>query len=55
MKYYEDNFAYINLPSLDLQRNYVFTDLPQLQHPELLNCVDKLLDSHIKEGRGNAV
>ena len=55
MKYYEDNFAHINLPSLDLQPNYVFTDLPQFQQPELLNCVEKLLDNHIKEGRGNAV
>jgi 2-aminobenzoate-CoA ligase len=53
MKHYEDNFAHINLPSLELQSNYVFTDLKQFQHPEILNCVDKLLDNHIKEGRGN--
>ena len=53
MRHYEDNFAHDNLPSLDLQPNYVFTDLPQFQHPEMLNCVDKLLDNHIKEGRGN--
>ena len=53
MIHYEDNFAHVNLPSLDLQPNYVFTDLPQFQHPEMLNCVDKLLDHHIKEGRGN--
>lgn len=53
MKHYEDNFAHDNLPSLDLQPDYVFTDLPQFQHPEMLNCVDKLLDNHIKEGRGN--
>lgn len=49
----KDNFAQDNLPSQDLQPNYVFTDLPQFQHPEMLNCVEKLLDNHIKEGRGN--
>jgi 2-aminobenzoate-CoA ligase len=53
MKHYEDNFTHNSLPSLDLQPNYSFTDLPQFQHPEMLNCVDKLLDNHIKEGRGN--
>ncbi|WP_300564817.1 AMP-binding protein [Flavobacterium sp.] len=53
MKHYEDNFAHNSLPSLDLQPHYVFTDLPQFQHPEILNCVDRLLDSHVKEGRGN--
>ena len=55
MKHYEDNFAHINLPSLDLQPNYVFTDLQQFNHPEMLNCVDKLLDDHIKQGRGNSI
>ncbi|HWR93870.1 MAG TPA: AMP-binding protein [Flavobacterium sp.] len=55
MKYYEDNFTTINLPSSYLQADYVFTDLPQFQHPELLNCVEKLLDNHIKEGRGNSI
>ena len=52
MRDYEDHFAHDNLPALDLQPDYVFTDLPQFQHPEMLNCVDKLLDNHIKEGRG---
>ncbi|HNP34074.1 MAG TPA: AMP-binding protein, partial [Flavobacterium sp.] len=33
--------------------DYVFLDLPQFSQPEMLNCVDKLLDNHIKEGRGN--
>lgn len=51
----KDNFAQINLPNLELQPEYTFLDLPQFQLPELLNCVEKLLDSHIKEGRGNAV
>lgn len=53
MRHYDDNFAHNNLPSPDLQPDYIFTDLPQFQHPEMLNCVDKLLDNHIKEGRGN--
>ena len=53
MRHYEDNFAHDNLPSLDLQPDYVFLDLPQFNRPEMLNCVDKLLDNHIKEGRGN--
>lgn len=55
MKYYDDNFAQNSLPSLDLQPNYFFMDLPQFQHPEILNCVDKLLDNHIKEGRGDNI
>ncbi|MEO5776919.1 MAG: AMP-binding protein [Flavobacterium sp.] len=53
MKHYTNNFAHDNLPDLDLQPDYVFTDLPQFKRPEMLNCVDKLLDNHIKEGRGN--
>jgi len=53
MKHYADNFAHEHLPGSDLQPDYVFTDLTQFQHPEMLNCVDKLLDNHIKEGRGN--
>ena len=55
MKHYEDNFAHNSLPSLELQPNYKFLDLPQFQHPEMLNCVDALLDNHIKEGRGSNV
>ncbi len=55
MIHYEDHFAHNNLPSIDLQPNYVFADLPQFSHPEMLNCVDKLLDNHIKEGRGESV
>lgn len=55
MKHYIDSFSNNYLPSLDLQPDYIFTDLPQFQHPELLNCVDKLLDNHIKEGRGKNV
>lgn len=51
----KDNFAHDNLPSLDLQPNYVFTDLPQFQHPKMLNCVHRLLDFHIEKGNGNRV
>jgi len=52
MKYYQDNFAHDNLPSLDFP-DYVFLDLPQFNRPEMLNCVEKLLDNYIKEDRGN--
>jgi len=55
MKHYEDNFAHNSLPSIALQPEYHFTDLPQFQHAEMLNCVEKLLDHHIKEGRGDNV
>ena len=51
----KDNFAHISLPPLELQPEYTFLDLPQFQQPELLNCVEKLLDNHIKEGRGNTM
>lgn len=53
MKHYEDNFAHDHLPSPDLQPDYLFLDLPQFGHPEMLNCVDRLLDSHIRQGRGD--
>ncbi len=49
----KDNFTHNSLPAQELQPEYTFLDLPQFQHPEMLNCVDKLLDSHIREGRGN--
>ncbi|UOK41725.1 MULTISPECIES: AMP-binding protein [Flavobacterium] len=55
MKHYEDNFAHNSLPAPDLQPEYNFLELPQFQHPDLLNCVDRLLDSHIKNGNGDAV
>ena len=54
MKHYIDNFAHNNLPSIDLQPDYL-CDLPQFQHPEMLNCVERLLDNHIKNGNGDAV
>lgn len=55
MKHYTDSFAQDNLPGLELQPEYNFVDLPQFSHPEFLNCVDRLLDKHIKEGRGNNI
>ena len=54
MKHYEDNCAHNHLPSSDLQPDYVFLDLPQFNQPEMLNCVDLLLDKHIRNGHGNA-
>ncbi|MGG7035462.1 MAG: AMP-binding protein [Flavobacterium sp.] len=53
MRLYDDNFAHDNLPNQELQPDYNFLDLSQFQHPEMLNCVEKLLDNHIKEGRGD--
>ncbi|WP_293872429.1 AMP-binding protein [Flavobacterium sp.] len=53
MRHYTDNFAHDNLPSLVLQPDYVFLDSPQFNRPEMLNCVDKLLDNHIRENRGS--
>ncbi|WP_395058306.1 AMP-binding protein [Flavobacterium sp.] len=55
MKHYEDNFAHSSLPSLELQAEYKLLDLPQFNRPEMLNCVEKLLDNHIAEGRGNNI
>ncbi|MFY7812102.1 MAG: 2-aminobenzoate-CoA ligase, partial [Flavobacterium sp.] len=50
-----DNFAQKYLPSIENQPIYAFENLPQFQHPEKLNCVEKLLDNHIQEGRGDAI
>jgi 2-aminobenzoate-CoA ligase len=55
MKHYADNFAHDNLPGLDLQPDYVFLDLPKFHQPEMLNCVDRLLEQHIREGRGDTI
>src|SRR5690554_4364978 len=51
----KDNFAHNSLPSLDLQPEYTFSDLPQFNRPENLNCVERLLDYHIENGRGNHI
>lgn len=55
MKHYEDNFAHLSLPSSELQPEYKFLNLPQFNRPEMLNCVEKLLDNHIAEGCGNNI
>ena len=49
---YKDNFTYKHLPSKELQPEYLL-ELPQFQHPEMLNCVERLLDSHIENGNGD--
>ena len=43
----KDNFAHKSLPALELQPEYTFLDLPQFQHSEMLNCVEKLLDNRL--------
>jgi 2-aminobenzoate-CoA ligase len=54
MKHYQDNFAHDNLPSNDLQPDYLL-DFPQFQRPEFLNCVERLLDDSIQKGWGHRV
>ena len=50
MKHYTDNFAHDLLPSIDLQPDYT-----KVWHEEeMLNCVERLLDKHIQDGKGNA-
>ncbi|MDI9309449.1 MAG: AMP-binding protein [Limnohabitans sp.] len=55
MKHFKDTFAQDNLPSTNLHPEYAFLDLPQFNKLEMLNCVERLLDNHIKEGRGNSI
>lgn len=54
MRDYQDNFAHDSLPDISLQPDYIW-DLPQFRQPEMLNCVDRLLDDHIKNGNGDAI
>lgn len=54
MKHYEDNFAHDSLPPLELQPDYLL-NLPQFQHTDALNCVERLLDYHIQTGNGQAI
>jgi 2-aminobenzoate-CoA ligase len=51
---YEDNFAHLHLPDASLQPDYIL-DHEDFQFPESLNCVEALLDGHIKEGRAHKV
>ncbi|WP_026976319.1 AMP-binding protein [Flavobacterium tegetincola] len=54
MKNYTDNFAESHLPHQDLQPDYIF-DHPDFDFSDLSNCVDQLLDKHIREGKGNSI
>ncbi|CAM3885938.1 MULTISPECIES: AMP-binding protein [Flavobacterium] len=49
-----DTFTYKHLPSKELQPEYLL-ELPQFQHAEMLNCVERLLDFHIENENGDAV
>ncbi|WP_211165442.1 AMP-binding protein [Flavobacterium silvaticum] len=51
---YEDNFAERHLPALELQPDYIWDD-PDFVFPDDLNCVDKLLDRHIRDGNGDRI
>lgn len=50
MKHYSDNFSHNSLPSIDLQPSY----LKGVYENEMLTCVERLLDVHILNGKGNA-
>ncbi len=54
MTHYVDNFAHEHLPPPELQPDFIYDD-PDFVFPSDLNCVDKLLDRHIREGRGDEV
>lgn len=51
---YADNFAHDHLPDESLQPDYIW-DHDDFLFPDDLNCVDTLLDIHIREGRGDVV
>lgn len=54
MKKYIDNFAQKHLPHPDLQPDYLTND-PDFDFSNIENCVERLLDIHILEGRGNKI
>jgi 2-aminobenzoate-CoA ligase len=54
MKHYQDQFAHIHLPDKQFQPDYIYND-SNFELDSSLNCVERLLDNHIKEGRGNSV
>ena len=54
MIHFEDNFAHIHLPDEQFQPDYLLNH-PDFQFDNHLNCVEKLLDIHINEGRGNSI
>lgn len=51
MKKYSDNFAERHMPHPDLQPDYL-CEHTDFDFSDLNNCVDRLLDIHIREGRG---
>lgn len=54
MSQHQDTFAHDHLPAETLQPDYVFNH-PDFDFPDDLNCADRLLDFHIREGRGNTI
>src|SRR5579862_5782387 len=46
-----DTFAFDRLPAAADWPDLLFA-LPQLQYPPRLNCADRLLDRHVREGKG---
>lgn len=53
MEILQDNFAQRSLPPKDQQAEYPFLNEPRFACPEALNCVDLILDRHIREGNGH--
>jgi 2-aminobenzoate-CoA ligase len=51
---HQDTFARANLPPVDQWPQFHF-DLPALNYPERLNCVDALLDSALRDGDGERI
>jgi 2-aminobenzoate-CoA ligase len=49
-----DTFTRDRLPPQDQWPVFVF-DPPEVQYPEQLNCVQGLLDDHVRKGQGNRV
>lgn len=54
MKHYQDQFTHIHLPDKQFQPGYIYND-SIFELDSSLNCVERLLDNHIKEGRGISV
>jgi 2-aminobenzoate-CoA ligase len=54
MENYIDNFAQSHLPHVDLQPDCLINH-PDFDFSDLSNCVDQLLDIHIKEGKGSSI
>ncbi len=51
---YHDDFAQRGLPPESLQPKYVFPS-ENFVFPDSLNCVERLLDQHIKDGNGDKI